>query len=235
MQPVHTQRNKLCDLLDSLNDEQWQATTMCEGWDAGDIAAHMLVREREPWYSVGLVIPQLGDMHTSRMAVRKAAGRAAMIADLRAGPPRPFAWGIVGRVQVGEDYIHTEDVRRGGATDAPAGDGQPAVDLTPDDGTGDDRVANILWEAVSRFSLQTFGGVKADGVVALTDGTKTKAYRVGGKIARPARNASPAETVSISAPVGDLLLFTTGRRGAHVSIDGPEDLSRAVSHSRRQV
>lgn len=235
MQPIHTQRNKLCDLLEALSDTQWQATTMCEGWDAGDIAAHMLVREREPWYSLGLVVPQLSHLHESRIGVRKTDGRSKMISDLRDGPPRPLAWGIVGRVQVGEDYIHTEDVRRGGAARVPEADQNVDADLTPDDGTGDERVADILWEAVARFSLQTFGGVKADGVVALTDGTKTRAYRVGGKIARPARNASPAETLSVTAPVGELLLFTTGRSGAKVSVDGPPGLTEALANSGRQV
>lgn len=230
MQPVHRQRQTLCDLLDTLTAEQWQATTMCEGWDAGDVAAHMLVREREPWAAAGLIVPPLAGMLRSRMAVRKQAGRAALVRQLRDGPPPWMAWGLVGRVQVGEDYIHTEDVRRGGAAEVSGGS-----DLVPDDGTGDERIAEVLWEAVARFSLQTLGGIKADGVVALTDGTTTKAYRVGGMIARPARNAAPTETLTVNGPVGELLLFTTGRTGARVSVDGPEALTAAVSASGRNV
>lgn len=34
-------------MLADLDDTQWEAETLCTGWDAGDVAAHLVVRERE--------------------------------------------------------------------------------------------------------------------------------------------------------------------------------------------
>ncbi|WP_370326041.1 maleylpyruvate isomerase family mycothiol-dependent enzyme [Euzebya sp.] len=228
MKPVHRQRAALCDLLESLTDEQWQAETMCDGWDAGDIAAHLLVREREPWAAGGILIKPLASLTESRMRSRTRDGRAAMIADLRKGPPPWFAYGPLARAQVAEDYIHTEDVRRGGAAAL-------TPRLEPDDGTGDEIIADILWESVSRFAVLTFGRVRADGVLALTDGSTSRAYTLGGKIAHRAGDARPDETVTVHGPVGDLLLYTTGRVGARVSAEGPQHLIDAIEASHQRV
>ncbi|MGI9017100.1 MAG: maleylpyruvate isomerase family mycothiol-dependent enzyme [Euzebya sp.] len=232
MKPVHRQRTILCDLLDSLTDQQWSAETLCRGWDAGDIAAHMLVREHEPWASAGLLLPALNGMHTARMVKWKKEGRESLARQLREGPPWLATIGIIGDVQVGEDYIHAEDVRRGGARDHMEGSG---ADLTPDDGTGDDQILRSLWKAVARFSLQTFGGIKANGVIALSDGVKSKAYRVGGRLPRPAGHAAPAETVTVTGPVGELLLFVTGRRVTDVHLEGNDRLAAAIEASGRRV
>lgn len=222
MDAVRRQRAALCDLMESLTDDQWAAETVCEGWDAGDVAAHLLVREREPWASAGLLVPPLAWLHESRMSARKATGRAEMLGKLREGPPTVMTLGIVGRIQVAEDYIHTEDVRRGGAA------ALPGPVLTPDDGTGDAEVEELLWEAVGRFSLQTLGGIDADGTIALADGTRGRAYALGSRLARRAHEARPDRTMTVSGPVGELLLFATGRRSAEVSIEGPDDLVDVV-------
>lgn len=232
MEPVHRRRALLCDLVEDLTDEQWAAETMCQGWDTGDVVAHLLVREREPWASAGLLVPPLAWLHESRMASRKQSGREAMQQRLREGPPTLATLGIVGRIQVGEDYIHTEDIRRGGAADVP---GRSRADLKPDDGTGDAATDEILWEAVGRFSLQTLGGIEADGTIALTDGQRSRAYALGGRLARRAHEADPDRTVTVAGPMGELLLFTTGRHGARVEITGPDDLIEALRTSRQSV
>ncbi len=231
MDPVELQRTTLVTLLEGLSDEQWAAETLCDGWDAGDMCAHLLVREREPWASAGLLIPPLAWLHEKRMRARKQKGRQTLVRQLREGPPTLVTKGVIGRVQVGEDYIHAEDIRRGGA----ASSNGSAADLTPDDGTSDPRIAKILWESVGRFALQTLGGVTADGAIALTDGDRTRTYTLGGRLARKASDPDPARTVTVTGPVGELLLFTTGRSAARVTVDGPDDLVAAVTDSRRGV
>lgn len=228
MDPVRHQRATLCDLLESLTDEQWAAETMCGGWDAGDIAAHLLVRERETWAAGGVVFPPLAGLTASRMAKRKARGRAAMIGRLRSGPPRLAQYGIFGRVQVGEDYIHTEDVRRGGAAAL-----EGTADLTPDDGTGDAAIDELLWQAVGRFALQAFGGVDVAGVLGMTDGVRTRAYQLGGRFPRPAADGQADATVSGTA--GELLLWTTARASADVALNGDPDLVGALGGKGRRV
>ncbi|HUG85482.1 MAG TPA: maleylpyruvate isomerase family mycothiol-dependent enzyme [Euzebya sp.] len=226
--PVHRQRDILCDLLESLSDLQWQAETMCEGWDAGDMVAHLLVRERDIWGSAGAVVPPLSRLHGARMARRKARGRAVLIRQLRNGPPPWVTFGLFGRIQVAEDYIHTEDIRRGGAT---AFDGD--ADLTPDDGTADGATDELLWQAIGRFALKTFAGFGADGVLAMTDGGRTRAYQLGGAVPLPARDGQADVTVNGTA--GELLLFTTGRRNADVTVNGEQAMMTALEASGRSV
>lgn len=228
MEPVRRQRAILCDLLEGLTDQQWAAETLCDGWDAGDMAAHLLVREREPWAAGGIVLKPLAGFTESRMAARKAKGRDEMLRQLRIGPPIPFRMGPLAKAQVSEDYIHAEDVRRGGAT---AFEGP--VDLTPDDGTGDPVTDDLLWEAVGRFAVMTFGGVRASGVLAMTDGGRTRAHKLGGRMARSAPGG--AADVTVSGPAGELLLYTTGRRAARVDVAGEGPLMDALQASGRSV
>lgn len=227
MYAVRRQRDTLCDLLDSLSDEQWQAETMCQGWDAGDVVAHMLVREREPWTAVGLAVPPLSGVLRTRMAARKRTGRAALTAKLRSGPPKYMQIGIIGRVQVGEDYIHAEDIRRGGAAD------RPGAELEPDDGTGDAEIDELLWAAIARFAPLTLRNLSTKGVVSMTDGGRTRAYEVGSAIVRPA--ADGQADVTLTGAAGELLLYVTGRAAHRVTVHGDQTLIDALDRAGRRV
>ncbi|WP_157965526.1 maleylpyruvate isomerase family mycothiol-dependent enzyme [Euzebya rosea] len=224
---VLRQRAALCDMLDALSDEQWHAETLCEGWDAGDIVAHLLVREREPIPAIGILFPPLSGLLDRRMAARKAQGRERMMAALRGGPPPWMRLPVVRDVQVGEDWIHAADVARGGAATA---DG-PAI--APFDGTEDADVARQLWQAVGRFAPMTLRGVEVSGVVDLTDGTTHRTYRVGGPVARSASGAEPDLTVR--GPVGELVLFATGRPRCEVTVEGDEALRESIEGASRSV
>ena len=224
---VLRQRAALCDMLDALSDAQWHAETLCEGWDAGDVVAHLLVREREPIPAIGIVFPPLSGLHDRRVAARKAQGRERMMADLRGGPPPWMRLPMLRDVQVGEDWIHGADVARGGAALA---DGPTIV---PSDGTEDADVATLLWQAVGRFAPLTLRGIEAAGVIDLTDGTTHRTYRVGGPVARSANGAAPDLTVT--GPVGELVLFATGRPSCDVTLDGDAALRAAIEGASRSV
>lgn len=208
---VRKQRDILVGVLESLSDEQWAAETLCEGWDAGDIAAHLIVREREPIAAMGILLPPLQWLHERRMAARKAKGRHHLLETLRQGPTPWMTLGPGAGVQLGEDWIHTEDVRRGGAG------------LDGDDGTADAGIAKALWQAVSRYAPLTLRRIDRDGVVSFTDGTTSRIYHVGGRVARPEPDAAHVD-VTVTGPVGELVLFVTGRRAARVDIDGDAEL-----------
>lgn len=222
---VARQRAQLCTLLESLTEEQWQAETLCGGWDAGDVAAHMLVRERSPLSAIGIVVPPLSGLADAGMARWKRKGREAMQQALRKGPTPWMRIGPLGDVQVGEDWIHAADVARGGA--------KALGELPAPTGAEDPEVADCLWGAVSRFAPLTLRGVDRDGVVGFTDGERTRAFRVGGRIARPAKGATP--DVTVTGPVGDLVLYVTGRAGALVAIDGDIGLREALAAAERTV
>lgn len=225
--PMHRQRQRLCDLLESLTPAQFTAETLCEGWDAGHIAAHLLVREREPLPAVGIVVPPLSGMHDSRVAARREDGQARLVSDLRDGPPVWMRLPIARDIQVTEDWIHGQDVARGGAAEV------EGTRLSPDDGTADPDVAARLWKGISRYAPLTLRGVDVGGVVDLTDGQTHRTFKVGGQVARPAPG-SPADA-TVSGPVGELILYAVGRDAAEVAFDGREDLVAALQGADRGV
>lgn len=206
-------------MLTALTPEQWAAETLCRGWDAADVAAHLIVREREPLAGPGIVLGGRFRRFTRRRcAVWKARGPQRMIQALRAGPPWPLS-GPFEDAQTVEDWIHEQDIRRGGA----------ALD-TPEP---DPPLAETLWAGVKRISARTLvlGG---DAVIELTDGQHR--HRVQARRWVPVAAATTAvPDATISGPVGELLLYVAGRAGAQVTVDGDPATRSALARQRRAV
>src|ERR1041384_3296766 len=102
-------------LADLLEAEGPDAPTLCEGWRARDLAAHVVVRERRPDAAGGLLIKQLGSRLERGMAEFAEKPYAELIQLIRTGPPRfsPFSLKQVDEASnTVEFYVHTEDVRR---------------------------------------------------------------------------------------------------------------------------
>lgn len=216
---VRTRRDELCATLADLDDDQWRAETLCAGWDAGDIAAHLIVREREPWTAPGLVLGgPLGAVTDRRRDVWRARGRTTLVRTLAAGPPWPLS-GPLGATQIVEDWIHEQDVRRGGANLA----------TPPPAGT----LARLLWTAMKRFATRTLA-VDGDLAIELTDGTRR--HRVRARPRRPfAASTDAPPDVVVHGPVGELLLYVAGRAVADVAIDGTPDARAALGSSSRSL
>ncbi len=212
-------RDELCDLLAGLSDEQWAAETLCAGWDAGDIAAHLIIREREPWTGPGLVLGgPFRTLSDTRRRAWKARGRDVLVRRLRRGPPWPLS-GPLANAQIVEDWIHEQDVRRGGAGLA-----------TP---TPEPALAPLLWTAAKRFATRSLA-LNGDVVVELTDGTRR--HRVRASTLSPlARSTSAPADVTVTAPVGELLLYVTGRDAADVEIEGDARARSLLTASSRTL
>src|SRR5437763_12315634 len=150
------QRARLADALEAADPS---APTLCEGWTAHDLAAHVVARERRPDSTPGLVVPAFAGW-TEHVRRRYAARPHDELVELiRTGPPRtsPFALpGADAATNVTEFFVHCEDVRRG------AGSGTPA-ELGP--GEQDE-----LWRRLVRHSRLVFRRVRAAGVVATPGG-----------------------------------------------------------------
>lgn len=192
---AHDERQALCD---TLLDVGPQASTMCDGWAARDLAAHLVVRERRPDAAVGMYLPALAG-HTASVQDDLAAGPwPELVERVRSGPPfwHPARFAVVDEAfNLAEFYVHHEDVRRA----------QP--DWRPRELTLDLEAA--LWRACGTAGRLTLR--RADVGVELVSPEHGRVV---------ARGGSP--TVRVEGSPGELLLFAFGRREvAQVDLDGP--------------
>jgi uncharacterized protein (TIGR03085 family) len=171
--------------------------TLCEGWEARHLAAHVLTRQRSP------------RIHSP--AFRDLADRAQdpevyadLVARVAAPPPRlsPHAW-AGDLMNVTEFFVHAEDVRRG------PGD-------VPSRALDDDVVAS-LWRQLGLAGRLSYRRA-APGVLLVAPGVGRR------RVSRPRRGAG---TVVVTGEVGELVLHASGRgRHAHVDVAGdPADLA----------
>jgi uncharacterized protein (TIGR03085 family) len=111
------EREQLCDLMTELGPE---APTLLAAWTTHDLAAHLVLRERDNRAAPGLVVPGAWGRFAERR--RKGLTRkdyATLLTTIRSGPPRGvFRIGWVRRVpNLNEFFVHHEDVRRANGLD----------------------------------------------------------------------------------------------------------------------
>ena len=112
---LEAERAALCDTLERLGPS---APTLCEGWTTADLAAHLVVRERDLLAGPGIILGGPFASYTrSAMEKAKAKGYDVVLATLRAGPPA-FMKATMAALNVNENWIHHEDARRANG-DAP--------------------------------------------------------------------------------------------------------------------
>lgn len=138
----------LCDTLASVAPT---APTLCEGWDAHDLAVHIWVIKHDPLSWPGIVLPAREPTTVRRAErFRRRWTYECLVEKLRresgtiAAMPLDRFEGH--RHALGEYYIHTQDVRR--ANDLPH--------LTPTKGTED-----VLWLRARTAGRQTWGRNRA--------------------------------------------------------------------------
>jgi uncharacterized protein (TIGR03085 family) len=123
------ERAALCDLFAELGPD---APTLCGEWTTADLAAHLVVRERNPLSAPGILLGGRFEGTTERLMARELDrhGYAGVVERVRTGPPLgPMALRPVGRLaNTIEFVVHHEDVRR------PAGGGPRPGDTALQDG-----------------------------------------------------------------------------------------------------
>ncbi|MEP7045084.1 MAG: TIGR03085 family metal-binding protein [Ilumatobacteraceae bacterium] len=122
-----TERAELCDSFEEFGPD---APTLCEGWTTRDLLAHLLVRERRPDGAAGMFVPFLRKHAADVTKSFADQPWEDMIKLFREGPPMLSVWAIpvVGdKANLGEFFIHHEDVRRAADVWAPR-DGNEARD-----------------------------------------------------------------------------------------------------------
>jgi uncharacterized protein (TIGR03085 family) len=204
------ERLALSALLDETGPD---APTLCEGWTTGDLAAHLVLRERRPDAAAGVAGgPLAGYTARVQQRLRQRIPFSDLVRIIRSGPPRLSVMALPGmdeRVNAVEFFVHHEDVRR-------AADGWEPRVL----GSGE---SDMLWGRLrmARFMLRKAPvGVELarDDVGPATDHTATD-HTGGAPYRITARNATPAVTV-VGSPA-ELTLWVMGRRAAaRVRMDG---------------
>lgn len=203
--PLDTQeRLALCDLLDELGPS---VPTLIEGWTAHDLAAHIVLRERDLVAGPCLVLPASFQRFAERRRARLAESKefAWLVARIRSGPPIGFfriGW-VRSVPNLNEFFVHHEDVRRANR--------HGPRSLTP-------AMDAALWRNVRGGGHYLSRRLKACGLEIEWAGTDERVT------VRPGR-----PTARLSGAPGELLLYVFGRQdAARVEVSGPPEADAAV-------
>lgn len=203
--PLDTQeRHQLCDLLDELGPS---VPTLLEGWTAHDLAAHIVLRERDLVAGPCLVLPGAFQRFAERRRARLAESKdfAWLVARIRSGPPIGFfrvGW-VRSFPSLNEFFVHHEDVRRANRNEPRSL--TPAMDVA-------------LWRNVRRGSHYLSRRLHASGLEIEWAGTDERVT---------VRRGEP--TARLSGPPGELLLYVFGRQAAaQVEMSGSSEAVAAV-------
>lgn len=197
------ERAQLCLRLEELGPE---APTLCEGWTTADLAAHLVIRERNPVAAPGILlgdkVAPLGRLTERAMRSEKAKGYDRVVERVRSGPPLgPFQIpGLRTQINLVEYAVHHEDVRRANGMARR---------------TGIDDLQDELWTLFVRLARFALRGVPdAVGVEVIRPGGARRVVKRGERV------------VQVTGEPLELLLWAYGR-GAHaeVAFDGdPADV-----------
>ncbi len=200
------ERAAICDEFDRVGPE---VPTLCGEWDTRELLAHLLVRERKPWASAGIVVPALASLTASATASYASMPWAGMVGQLRGGAPvwSPFRIGAVDGLANGAEYfVHHEDVRRG----------RPGWEPRPPDTARDD----ALWALLQRMGRLLHRGSPVGIVVRRPSG--------GSHVLR----AGPGVVTIVGEPA-ELVLHAFGRDAVRIELEGePSDVAALASTSR---
>jgi uncharacterized protein (TIGR03085 family) len=199
MSLARAERAALSDTLEKTDPGQ---PTLCAGWTAHDLLAHLLVRERQPWASGGIAIPLLAPLTQQAMRGYADTPWQQMVDELRSGPPAwsPYRINRVDEAANGAElFVHHEDVRRG----------LPGWEPREYDETRD----AALWSLVRRSGRWLY-----------------RRSPVGIVVRRPVGEQAVVKTgtglVTVDGEPGEILLHAFGREAARVDLRGePADVA----------
>ncbi|KAA6222456.1 TIGR03085 family protein [Streptomyces albofaciens JCM 4342] len=196
---THANRERLL-LADLLEGAGPDAPTLCEGWTARDLAAHVVVRERRADAAGGLLIKPLAGRLERVQREFAAKPYDELVRLIRTGPPRmsPFALKQIDEASnTVEFYVHAEDVRRA----------QP--DWTPRE--LDPVFSDALWSRLEKMA-RVLGRKSPVGLVLRRPNGQTAVAHRGTPV------------VTATGGPGELVLFVYGRQSAaDVELDGDKD------------
>ena len=198
-------------LVDTLRSVGPDAPTLCSGWTAKDLLAHLVVRERRPDTAPGIMIPAFAGPPEKGRAAVAADPFEELLAKLASGPPLYSPLKVVDRwANLAEMFVHHEDVLRGA--------GRPDQTWTPRELSAD--LQEALIAPAKSMSKMTLKGSPARVTLRTRD-------------ARDLVTVGDGPEVIVIGNPGELLLFAFGRAPVDVVFDGDEQAVAAVRAAKR--
>jgi uncharacterized protein (TIGR03085 family) len=190
-------------LAEALLAVPFDAPTLCEGWQARHLAAHVVLRESSLVVGAGIVVPALSsraDAAIEQLAdtAQTDDGYRELVERVAVGPHRWSPVALAGdAVNLIELFVHGEDVRRG-AGPAPARALEPGL-------------VEALWKQLLRGSGMQLRKVLVGVVLVRDDGARRRVRSPHGDHG----------TVVVRGAVPELVLWAHGRgAAADVRIEG---------------
>lgn len=199
---ARAERDALADTLARVGPD---APTLCTGWSAADLAAHLVIREARPVAAAGILVKPLAPLtERAQNAVKERVPFEELIDRIRQGPPpwSPFRVGAIDAASnTFEFFVHHEDLRRA------VGEGPRELDAAQSDD---------LWNRLRRQARLAFRSVPV-GV------TLVRSEDGGGSRQTVVAKAATPLMVTVSGPAGELVLFAYGRKeAARVTLHGDD-------------
>ncbi|MGE2723019.1 TIGR03085 family metal-binding protein [Mycolicibacterium celeriflavum] len=194
-------------LVETMREEGPDAPTLCGDWTTRDLAAHLVVRERRLDATPGIMIPALAG-YTDKVQRQTAQTDWEELLDkVASGPPLYSPFKLLDPVaNMGEMYIHHEDVRR-------AQSGWEPRPL-------DDSTVSALTRSLPLMAKMTLAKAPARMTLKTPQG---KVLATVGK----------GPELTIVGEAQELLLFISGRDEVRLDFDGDPAAVEAVRGNRR--
>ncbi len=194
-------------LAQTLREVGPDAPTLCDGWTARDLTAHLVLREYRPDASPGIAVPLLG-RYTA--AVQRHIARSdwdRLVSKFAAGPPFYSPLKVLDAVvNVVEMFVHHEDVRR-------AVPGWVSRDIHP-------AAQAALRRPIPMLARMSMAGLPAHVSLNTPDG-------------RTLASVGRGPLLTITGEPLELLLFSFGRDEVCAEFSGDGDTVAAVRAARR--
>jgi uncharacterized protein (TIGR03085 family) len=195
-------------LVETMRGVGPDAPTLCGDWTTRDLAAHLVVRERRLDAAPGIAIPFLAG-YTAKVQheVAQSSDWDDLLDKIATGPPLLSPFKILDPVaNMGEMFIHHEDVRRAQSTWEPR---------TLDDATL--RALSLPLPVMARLTLRA-----APARVSLRTPQGKTLLTIG-----------QGATLTVTGEAPELLLFISGRDAVRLTFDGDAETVDAVRSARR--
>ena len=223
MSHAQDERRAICDLLGELGPGK---PTLCAGWQTGDLAAHLVLRERRMDAGAGVMGgPLAGYTRKVQARLTKRTPFLQLLELIRTGPPRLSVFALPGadeRLNLVEYFVHHEDVLRA----------QPGFQPRTISG----ELADLLWDRLPLARLMLRRApvgvelIRADPASWAADAPDQGG---NGRVRITAKARTPL--VTVSGDPAELTLWVMGRTSAaRVELNGNDaDVAALQANSWR--